>query len=150
MTGMANPSRNGRTSKTRSVALKIIFGAAFSAIVVFSIFWLGQGQQASALVGDIAGHGFTAEGTIVGNAESINRVDLPPGGSSSNALSISDTDGSPPPTVAVLCSVPSGNRTPPTVVWMTPATSSLEFGLVVPIPTLPCIIAPLVGATVSP
>jgi len=75
---MANPSRNGRTSNTRSVAQKLIFGAAFSAIVVFSIFWLGQGQPASALVGDIAGHGFTAEGTIVGNGVSVNRVDLPP------------------------------------------------------------------------
>ena len=38
---------------------------------------------------------------------------------------------------AVVGTVPSGNLNPPIVEWTKPATSSFEFGPVVPIPTFP-------------
>src|ERR1700694_5901109 len=111
----------GSTRTNKSAVLKLGLGGVLAAIVALAVVFLSNDQPASALVGTIAGHGFTLDGTVVGGSHTggsaVNRVDLPPGGSSSNALSTSDPNGTATVTIngtspSVSC---SGTSSGPTI-----------------------------------
>lgn len=68
--------------------------AAATAIGVLAIaFFFANAGQSNALVGQIAGHGFTLDGSVLGISTTVNRIDLPAGGTAGVALSVNGGAG---------------------------------------------------------